>query len=162
MSTAAPITVRPAVPAEAGRIAEIAKRAYSVYVERIGRRPRPMDDDYEPKVRRGEVFVADENGRTVGLIVLVDAGDHLLVENIAVVPEHQHRGLGRSLLAYAEAHALELQHAELRLYTNEAMTENRRLYRRLGYAETGRQGQDGFSRVFFRKRIASAAEEVRR
>jgi hypothetical protein len=42
------------------------------------------------------------------------------------------------------------------LYTNEAMVENRRLYARLGYAETGRRVEDGYRRVFFRKRLGAA------
>ena len=42
---------------------------------------------------------------------------------------------------------------ELRLYTHRLMTENRTWYVRLGYEETGRETQDGFDRIFFRKRF---------
>jgi hypothetical protein len=50
---------------------------------------------------------------------------------------------------HAASHA-----CEIRLYTNEAMTENLAYYIRHGYAETHRAGQDGFHRVFFRKPIS--------
>jgi hypothetical protein len=43
---------------------------------------------------------------------------------------------------------------EMRLYTNEAMTENLAYYGSRGYAETHRAEQDGYRRVFFRKPIA--------
>ena len=43
--------------------------------------------------------------------------------------------------------------AELRLYTNQLMTENLALYPALGYTETGRRAEDGFARVYFSKRI---------
>ena len=56
-------------------------------------------------------------------------------------------------LALAEEHARGLGLAEVRLYTNEAMTENIAYYTRHGYGETHRQEQDGFRRVFFRKPV---------
>ena len=133
---------------------EIVERAYTVYVERIGRRPAPMDDDYDAKVHSGEVFVADD-GAVVGLIVLVEQPDHLLVENVAVDPVRQGAGIGRALLAYAEEHALARGLGELRLYTNEAMTENLSFYPRLGYREVGRHVEDGFRRVYYSKRLSA-------
>jgi hypothetical protein len=42
---------------------------------------------------------------------------------------------------------------EIRLYTNEAMTENLAYYPRRGYTETHRAAEDGFNRVFFRKPV---------
>ncbi|MFC7541732.1 GNAT family N-acetyltransferase [Siccirubricoccus deserti] len=49
------------------------------------------------------------------------------------MPRHIRSGLGRRLLAHAEALAASLGHAEIRLYTNSLFAENLRLYRRLGY-----------------------------
>lgn len=129
---------------------DLAARAYRPYVGRIGRRPAPMQDDYAQKVSAGSVFVADDGG-VVGLIVLIDAPNHLLVENVAVAPERQGSGIGRALMDLAEAHARERGLGELRLYTNAAMSENIRLYHHLGYTEVDRRGEDGFERVFFSK-----------
>jgi hypothetical protein len=61
------------------------------------------------------------------------------------------------LLAHAEALASGLGLGELRLYTNAAMAENLRLYPQLGYAVYARRSDSGFERVFFRKRLTSAA-----
>lgn len=44
----------------------------------------------------------------------------------------------------------------MRLYTNEAMTENLDFYARAGYREIGRGEQDGFRRVFFVKELPAA------
>jgi hypothetical protein len=63
-------------------------------------------------------------------------------------------GAGSLLLALAEDQARRLRLAEIRLYANEAMTENLAYYPRHGYAETHRAEHDGFRRVFFRKRVA--------
>jgi ribosomal protein S18 acetylase RimI-like enzyme len=145
--------IRPAVTADAQAVDEMVQRAYGHYVDRIGRRPGPMDADYELRVAQGQVSVADEAGRIVGLIVLVQEPDHLLIENVAVAPERQGEGIGRALLAFAEAAAREANTPTLRLYTHAAMTENLALYLRLGYSEAERRTDNGFERVFFVKRL---------
>jgi ribosomal protein S18 acetylase RimI-like enzyme len=146
------MVVRRADPSEAPLLRELVERAYAIYIERIGRRPAPMDDDYDAKIRRGEVFVADDGG-VAGLIVLVERPDHLLVENVAVEPARQGAGVGRRLLAHAESHAAARGLRELRLYTNEAMTENLAFYPRLGYRQVGRRVEEGFRRVYYTKSL---------
>jgi GNAT superfamily N-acetyltransferase len=51
------------------------------------------------------------------LIVLLPKPDHLLLDNIAVAPARQGSGLGRWLLAFAEAEAVRRGYGEIRLYT---------------------------------------------
>lgn len=68
-------------------------------------------------------------------------------------PERQGHGIGRRLIAFAEAETRRLGLTEIRLFTHAAMTENLTVYRRLGYAETGRGRQDGYDRVFLTKRL---------
>lgn len=134
-------------------LGELVERAYAIYVDRIGGRPAPMDDDYAEKIRKSDVFVAVDDGEVVGLIVLIVAEDHLLVENVAIDPEHQGKGIGRSLMALAETYAADRSIPELRLYTNAAMAENLALYPRLGYREYARRTENGLKRVFFSKRL---------
>ncbi len=146
--------IRRASAGDVPALEDIVERAYGVYVERIGRRPGPMDDDYASRVTASDVFVADDgSGRVLGLIVLEPASDHLVIANVAVDPERQGDGIGRALLAHAEEFALEIGFQEVRLFTNVAMTENQRLYRRLGYREDGRQIEPDFQRVYFWKTL---------
>jgi GNAT superfamily N-acetyltransferase len=70
-----------------------------------------------------------------------------------VAPEAQGIGLGRTLMALAEAEARRRGHARLWLYTHEKMTSNVILYNRLGYVETHRAEQSGFARVFMAKAL---------
>jgi len=130
--------------------------AYAMYVPRIGREPAPVTVDHAGLVAAGRTSVVEADGEIAGVIVLIPGGDHLLVENVAVAPNAQGRGLGRELMAFAERRAAELGMAELRLYTNQLMTENLALYPALGYTETGRRVEDGFARVYFSKRISTA------
>jgi ribosomal protein S18 acetylase RimI-like enzyme len=112
-----------------------------------------MGDNYEAKVGEGHVSVAEDDGKVVGVIVLIEEPDHLLVENVAVEPERQSQGIGRALLAFAEAIARDAGLSTLRLYTNAAMTENLAFYSRLGYKEVDRRTDSGFKRVFFSKHL---------
>jgi ribosomal protein S18 acetylase RimI-like enzyme len=148
------VTVRLAAPSEAATLHAIAREAYQHYVPRIGREPAPMSADYAAAVRDGQAWAAVDQGQVIGFVVLIARPDYLLLENLAVRPSWQGRGAGSHLLALAEDEARRLRLTEIRLYTNEAMTENLAYYPRHGYAETYRAEQDGFRRVFFRKHLA--------
>jgi ribosomal protein S18 acetylase RimI-like enzyme len=147
------VQIRAAKAPDAVVLGELVERAYAIYVDRIGGRPAPMDDDYAEKLRKSDVFVAVDDGEVVGLIVLIATENHLLIENVAIDPEHQGKGIGRSLMALAETYAADRSIPELRLYTNAAMAENLALYPRLGYREYARRTENGLKRVFFSKRL---------
>ena len=147
------ITIRRAAGPDADTVALITAEAYRHYVPRIGREPSPMLTDYAGAVRGGHAWVAEDDATAVGIVVVELHPDHLLVENIAVRPAAQGRGVGGLLLARAEELAAELGYDEVRLYTHESMTENIAYYPRRGYTETHRGGQDGYRRVFFRKQL---------
>jgi ribosomal protein S18 acetylase RimI-like enzyme len=125
--------------------------AYAVYLERMDQPPAPVTHDYAAEVAAGAVWLTGEPA--VGVIVLIPAGDSLLIENIAVSPSAQGAGIGRQLMRFAEQQAAALGLDRLTLYTNEVMVENLAIYARLGYRETGRRSEDGFSRVFMEKRL---------
>jgi ribosomal protein S18 acetylase RimI-like enzyme len=75
------------------------------------------------------------------------------LETVAVAPAAQGHGYGALLLGRAEDDAAELGLPEVRLYTNEAMTENLTFYPRHGYRETHRAVENGFRRVYFSKAV---------
>ena len=99
------------------------------------------------------MWVLESGDAIVGALVTEERADHLLLETVAVAPGAQGKGYGRLLLERAECDAVELGLTEVRLYTNEAMTENLSFYPRHGYRETGRALQDSFRRVFFSKTV---------
>ncbi len=146
--------LRRATDADAEVLSSLVTAAYQHYVPRIGRQPGPMTVDYAQEVREGQVWVAVTHDVITGLIVLVREPDHLYVKNIAVLPAGQGLGIGSRLLALADERAREYGLTELRLGTNEAMTENIAYYRRRGYVETHRGPQDGYNRVFFSRKLA--------
>jgi ribosomal protein S18 acetylase RimI-like enzyme len=148
------VVVRRAVAADVPSLEVVATEAYSVYLPRMaGQRPGPLDADYAALVGSAEVWVATVDADVAGFVVLVPGRDHLLLENVAVRPSLQGHGLGRRLLALAEERAREAGTGAVRLYTHVLMVENQRLYERLGYVETGRRTDDGFTRVFYEKHL---------
>jgi ribosomal protein S18 acetylase RimI-like enzyme len=147
--------IRAAIPADAPAIAKIVEEAYRHYIPRIGKPPGPMLDDYAARVSEGVVWVIEEGPTVVGLIVLLPRPGYLLLDNIAVAPVRQGLGIGRRLLAFAEAEAARRGYREICLYTHDTMTENQRLYAAIGYEETGRGTEAGYDRVFMRKRLAA-------
>jgi N-acetylglutamate synthase-like GNAT family acetyltransferase len=146
-------SIRRATAADLAEIRQLIADAYTKYIERIGRPPAPMTADYAAALGHSRVWVLESGKAIVGALVTEDRGNHLLLETVAVAPGAQGNGYGRLLLDHAECDAAELGLTEVRLYTNEAMTENLTFYPRHGYRETGRAVQDGFRRVYFSKTV---------
>lgn len=140
---------RLARPEEADALRELVRSAYAHYVPRLGREPFPMVDDYPARIAAGQAWWIPG----VAVLVLVDE-EGMLLDNIAVAEAARGQGIGRALIAFAEAEARRRRHAKLWLYTNEMMVENIALYTRLGFAETHRETQKEFRRVFMEKRLA--------
>jgi GNAT superfamily N-acetyltransferase len=145
--------IRPATLEDIAQIEAIVEAAYSPYIERIGRRPAPMLDDYASQVLARRVHVLAHEKNLSGFVVLIDTEEYLLLDNIAVSPAIKGQGYGRQLLDFAERHALDAGYPSIRLYTNEAMSENIALYLRRGYVETHRVEENGLRRVHMRKTL---------
>jgi ribosomal protein S18 acetylase RimI-like enzyme len=148
---------RRAVLADVPAVEVLVAAAYCHYVERIGVPPMPMVDDYPARVAAGQAWVVDgtDGAGLVGLLVVEEHPDHLYVDNVAVAPARQGTGVGGGLLAFAHERAVAAGLPELRLVTNELMTENRALYARLGWTETGRVTIRGRHAVEFAKAVTA-------
>ena len=137
---------------DGGVITDLVQAAYSLYLPRMGQPPAPMLDDYGEVIKRRDVWVAEED-RVVGVIVIELHKPRLLIENVAVAPSCQGRGIGSSLLDFAEQRGANHGCSDAELYTNEVMVENLRLYGARGYKEVSRRTENGYSRVFLRKHL---------
>ena len=145
--------IRPARPDEATWVRALVRRAYTLYIPRMGKEPAPMLADYGTLIAAGQVHVLEEGREAIAAIVIYPKDDALFIENIAVDPIAQGKGYGRALLDFAEQEARRLGLEALRLYTNAAMTENLAYYPGRGFRETGRREEEGYKRVFFEKRV---------
>jgi GNAT superfamily N-acetyltransferase len=127
------VELRQATAADAGAIRDLTRQAYAKWVPLIGREPKPMTANYDEAVANHRFDLLYIDATLAALIETIREADHLLVENVAVSPSFQGRGLGRRLMAHAEVLAREPGFTTIRLYTNQRFAENIALYRRLGY-----------------------------
>jgi len=148
------LPLRPATPEDADAIAALVQAAYAKWVPIIGRKPRPMEADYQHAVRENVFALLEEEGRLVALIELSPAADHLLIVNVAVSEAAQGRGIGSALLAHAEDEARKRGLPEMRLYTNALMAANRALYERRGYTTYLEEPFPGGTAIHMRKALA--------
>ena len=135
-------------------IRTLTHEAYAKWVPVIGRRPKPMNADYERAVQTHVVELAYVDGVLAGVIELIPAADHMLLENIAIKPAQQRQGLGRRLMAHVEALTRARGLPMVRLYTNKAFDTNLKFYAKLGYTlEREEALQKGGFLVHFAKKV---------
>jgi len=149
------LALRPATAADMPRLTELVQTAYGHYVERLGRPPRPMTDDYAEIVHTHRAVVAEGDGELLGLVVLGASDEGFFIDNVAVDPSHQGTGVGRALLEHAEAAARDAGFDTIYLFTHERMVENLALYSRIGYVEYDRRPDGGASIVYLRKMLGT-------
>ena len=116
------IEIRQATPQDAAAIAALTCAAYTKWIPVIGREPKPMEANYDEAVLKHRFDLLYVDGQLAALI-----------ENVAVSPDFQGRGLGGKLLQHAEKLACEQGYGELRLYTNQKFVSNVELYLHVGY-----------------------------
>jgi len=148
-SAAAALGLRPATMEDMPAIKAVIDAAYARYLTRMDKPPAPLFRDYGPSVADGTTWVA--GSPVTAVLTLYPREDHLYVENVAVDPSAQGRGLGRALLEFAEREAARRGLDRMALVTHEAMTENQAIYARFGYVEIERREEDGYRRVYMEK-----------
>jgi ribosomal protein S18 acetylase RimI-like enzyme len=145
--------IRLAGRADLDAVRTLVHDAYVHYVARLGKPPRPMLDDYERRIAAAQVWLLERDQTLIGLVVLEEQADAMLLDNVAVAPAAQGQGFGRKLIAFAEYEASRCGYDEIRLYTHVLMVENIALYERLGFVETRRVREKGYDRVYMAKRL---------
>lgn len=93
-----------------------------------------------------------ERGRLIAAVRLRRTGTSVELGRLNVVPDRQGQGLGTFLLRICESVFPDA--AEITLFTGEHSVANMRLYRRVGYVETGRTDLGDYSLAHFVKTLA--------
>ncbi len=144
-------SIRPALADDAEDVTACVKSAYCHYLSRLGQPPEPMLLSYTEIIAHKQVFVACVKGEIVGVLVLAVDDAQFWLDNVAVAPLFRGQGIGKALLELAEDEARRQGYSVIHLHTNEKMTENRKLYSRIGYSEYKRGEEKGYARVYMRK-----------
>lgn len=67
--------------------------AYGKYIDRIGRKPKPMLANYHIALIEHQVWLCERKHVAVGVLEFIPRESYLLLENIAVSPILQGQGL---------------------------------------------------------------------
>jgi len=107
---------------------------------------------------RGVFLVALSDGLPLGCVGLKGSGgDSAEIKRLWVAPAARGLGLAKRLMADAEAAAASLSVTLLRLDTNSALPEARRLYESTGWREIDRFNDDPYPDLFFEKRLPASS-----
>ena len=90
--------IRQGTLADVAAITALTRLAYAKRVPLVGREPLPMQADYSVAITRHRFDLMFVGSDLVGLIETLLRPDDLLIENVAVAPDFQRRGLGRTLM----------------------------------------------------------------
>ena len=126
--------LRRASAADFDAIVALQHAAYAQNRVILGVEPIPLQTDYRDVLATREVWLAVADGVIGGILILEPHADHLLIWSIATDTTQQHRGLGRTLLAEADARAEALGLKTLRLYTGTPLEHLVAWYSRNGYS----------------------------
>jgi len=124
--------LRHATSADAEAVIALQRAAYARNRALLGVEPLPLQADYAAIFRDYEVWVADNEAIT-GVLILEPRPADLLIWSIATDPQRQQDGLGRAMLAAAEARARALGLGTMRLYTGTTLRHLVDWYGRHGY-----------------------------
>jgi ribosomal protein S18 acetylase RimI-like enzyme len=128
------LALRRAETADLASLVALQRAAYAKNRPLLGVEPIPLLADYGAILRDMEVWVAENDTRLVGALILEPRTDDLLIWSIAADPTTQGAGLGRTLLAAAEERARQLGRTVVRLYTGTPLSHLVAWYGRHGYA----------------------------
>ena len=125
--------LRRATPADAAAFDLIQQAAFAWNREMLGREPLPLKLPADEVLARFETWLLEDGNGVVGALALDPRSDDLEIWSLSVDPSRQNAGLGRELLAAADARARQLGLEAIRLYTGAVLTKNVDWYRRRGY-----------------------------
>lgn len=130
--------------------AELARRFEKGFDVTLSRDPQAKD----MTAPRGAFLVALSDGLPLGCVGLKGAGDGTAeVKRLWVAPAARGLGLSKKLMGAVEERARALSIRTLRLDTNRALPEARKLYLKSGWTEIDRFNDDPYADFFFEKRL---------
>jgi ribosomal protein S18 acetylase RimI-like enzyme len=146
------LTFRNAMSSERDEVERVLRAAFTPYVHALGRELSAAGYARLPtKLERGDIYVALETDRVVGVVRTERCDDGLFIDQIGVDPMQQGAGVGSWLLGRIEEVARLSGARGMSLYTAEMMDHLVRLYRRHGFEIVRRgppdHGLDAHTRV---------------
>ena len=144
-----PVVLRPAAADDAPAIAATIAAAFAQYRGKLVPESGAFGEtEASIAVELAEgatAIIAERNGQMLGCVMMKVMDGDLYFGRLSVVPKARGLGLARRLVEAVEADARARGLAGVRLGVRVVLTDNQRLFRSLGYVETGREAHPGFA-----------------
>jgi N-acetylglutamate synthase-like GNAT family acetyltransferase len=143
-----PLAIRPARAEEADAIVALIHRAFGQYRGKL--RPESSAllenaDTIRAAMTTGSILLAVRGDRIVGCISVHRKGDFAYAGRLAVEPMERSVGVGRALMAQAEALARQMGANRLRVDVRLKLRDNQAFFRALGFTEGAHRCHAGFT-----------------
>jgi N-acetylglutamate synthase-like GNAT family acetyltransferase len=143
-----PLLIRTARPEEAEAIVALIQRAFGEYRGKL--RPesgalRETPETIRAAMKTDRILLAERAGRILGCVSMRRKDDCAYAGRLAVEPMERGIGVGRTLVAAAEAEARRMGMDRLRVDVRLKLRDNRAFFRALGFVEGAERRHPGFS-----------------
>jgi ribosomal protein S18 acetylase RimI-like enzyme len=110
---------------------------FSLAREAFGAQAAWSDADTIATLEADTVFVAELDGEPAGYVAVVHAAHAVRIEHLLVSPRHEHEGVGRQLLDYAQGYAISRGATALQVVVEPGNRRALDFYRGRGFAAAG-------------------------
>ncbi len=144
-----PLLIRSARPDEAKAIVALLQRAFGQYRGKLRPESGALQETPETiraVMKAGTILLAERAGRILGCVSVRRKDDCAYAGRLAVEPMEQGMGVGRALLAAAEALARQMGTDRLRVDVRLKLRDNRAFFRALGFVEGAERCHPGFGK----------------
>jgi predicted N-acetyltransferase YhbS len=139
-------------PDDAAAVATLIRAAFavqSVVTDPLPSALRITEADVAEHLRIGGGAVAEVARGLAGSALWVEEDGGLYLARLAVAPAWRGRGIGKALVAAAEAAAHAMGLPRIHLSTRLVLLDNRRLFAACGFVETSREAHAGYAQATF-------------
>lgn len=142
-----PLQIRAARPDEAEAIVALIQRAFGQYRGKLRPESGALQETPETireVMKSGTILLAERGGRILGCVSVRPKDGFAYAGRLAVEPMERGIGVGRALLAAAEALARQMGLRRLRVDVRLKLRDNRAFFRALGFVEGAERCHPGF------------------
>lgn len=143
-----PLLIRAARPEDAEAIVALIQRAFGQYRGKLKPESgalRETPETIRAAMKTDAILLAERSGRILGCVSVRRKDGFAYAGRLAVEPMERGIGVGRALMAAAEAEARRMGMARLRVDVRLKLRDNRAFFRALGFIEGAERCHPGFS-----------------
>ena len=131
------MTVRPATDSDLTALFDLHRAVLREHIEKIwGWNESWQRANFAAEFACAATSVIEQDGGIVGYVQILDKEDRIHIQNIAISPEYQGKGIGSRILKNLQLEAAARQ-VPLQLGAFRTNTLAQKLYERLGFRQTG-------------------------